>query len=245
MQIKTENIDRYCEEITIFNEILSLDNKSIVELGCGKADLTRNIATNGVGREITAFEIDEIQHTENLKIADLANVTFKPGAAEEIEKEDDSVDVIFMFKSLHHVPINAMDTAFSEMYRILKPNGFIYVSEPIFDGEFNEILRLFHDEEKVRAAAFEAEKRAVDSGKFTLEKQVFFNSPMHFDDFSAFEKLILGVTHTDFVLSDELYNEVKTKFERHLGSDSDKGAEDDKGTDFHMPIRVDLLRAVK
>lgn len=236
MILVKESIERFCEEPEVFNELLSLDNKHIIELGCGKADLTRNIATSGEGRRVTAFEIDEIQHSENLKVTDLHNVTFKHGAAESIAEGDDSADVAFMFKSLHHVPIDAMPLAFSEIHRVLNNKGMLYISEPIFAGEFNEILRLFHDEQAVRTAAFNAEKEAVASGKFKLLEQVFFNAPMHFEDFAAFEKLILGVTHTDFVLSDELFEEVKTKFEQHLGDD---------GAHFKMPIRVDLLQVVK
>lgn len=233
MILAKDNIDRFCEEPEIFNELLSLDNKHIIELGCGTAVLTRNIATNGTGRRVTAFEIDEIQHNENIKTTDLSNVTFKHGAAESIAEDDNSVDIAFMFKSLHHVPINAMGTAFSEIHRVLNSDGLLYVSEPIFAGDFNEILRLFHDEEAVRIAAFNAEKEAITSGKYNLVEQVFFNAPMHFEDFTAFEKLILGVTHTDFVLSPEVFNEVKNKFEQHQGDD---------GAHFQMPIRVDLLQ---
>lgn len=236
MIIAKENINRSCEEPEIFNALLSLDHKHIVEIGCGKADLTRIIATNGVGRRLTAFEIDEIQHAENLTITDLPNVVFKHGAAEAIEEADNSSDVVFMFKSLHHVPVDAMDKAFSEIHRILTSNGFLYISEPVFAGEFNEILRLFHDEKMVRTAAFNAEKEAVAAGKFKLVEQVFFNAPMHFENFAAFEKLILGVTHTDFVLSPETFDEVKAKFESHAGAD---------GVHFIMPVRVDLLQVVK
>ena len=236
MIIAKESIERSCEEPQIFNELLSLDNKHIIELGCGKADITRNIATNGIGRRVTAYETDETQHAENLKVADLPNVTFQYGAAEAIAQEDNSADIVFMFKSLHHVPIESMGAAFSEIHRVLNTNGLLYISEPIFAGEFNDILRLFHNEETVRTAAFNAEKEAVASGKFKLVKQVFFNAPMHFEDFTAFEKLILGVTHTDFVLSPEVFDEVKKKFEGHLSAD---------GVHFKMPIRVDLLQVVK
>ncbi|MDH5257757.1 MAG: class I SAM-dependent methyltransferase [Gammaproteobacteria bacterium] len=236
MFITKDNIDTYCKEPEIFNDLLDLDNKHILELGCGKADLTRNIASTGINRKVTAFEIDEIQHDENIKITDLPNVAFKHGAAEKIAEEDNNADVVFMFKSLHHVPIDQMPVAFSEIHRVLNENGFLYVSEPIFAGEFNEILRLFHNEEAVRNAAFQAEKEAVASGKFKLIKQVFFNSPMHFEDFAAFEELILGVTHTDFVLSPETFKEVKTKFEQHNGAD---------GAHFNMPIRVDLFQVTK
>ena len=67
MRIKIENIERSCEEPEIFNEVLSLDNKHIVELGCGRADLTRAIATNGTDRKVTAYEIDAIQYGKNLE----------------------------------------------------------------------------------------------------------------------------------------------------------------------------------
>lgn len=231
-----DNIDRYCEEPEIINQLLSLDNKHILELGCGKADLTRHIACSGTDRRVTAFEIDEIQHAENLKVTDLPGVTFKHGAAEEIAEENDSADIAFMFKSLHHVPATSMAAAFSELHRVLKANGLLYISEPIFAGDFNEILRLFHDEEAVRIAAFNAEKAAISSGNFKLKEQVFFNAPMHFDDFEAFEKQVLGVTHTNFVISQDVLDEVKNRFEYHLGTD---------GVHFDIPIRVDLLQTLK
>ncbi len=236
MLIAKDTIDRTCEEPEIINELLSLDNKHILELGCGKAELTRYIASNGYGRRTTAYEIDPIQHAENIKITDLPNVTFKHGAAESIAEADNSADVIFMFKSLHHVPVESMATAFSEIQRVLDKDGYLYISEPIFAGEFNEILRLFHDESAVRAAAFRAEKQAIEGNRFKLVEQVFFNSPMHFDYFAAFENRILGATHTDFVLSSETFTEVKRQFESHIGAD---------GAHFKMPIRVDLLQVVK
>jgi len=236
MKISEENITRDCEEPEIYNELLRLDNKHILELGCGRAELTRDIASSGAGRRLTAYEIDEIQHKKNLEITDLPNVNFKHGAAEAIGEDDGSVDIAFMFKSLHHVPIDSMSSAFNEIHRVLTGEGLFYISEPIFAGEFNEILRLFHDEQAVRAAAFDAEKSAITSGQFKLIKQVFFNASMQFDDFAAFEKLVLGVTHTEFNLTDELFEEVKQKFMPHLGPE---------GALFKMPIRVDLLEAVK
>jgi 2-methylisocitrate lyase-like PEP mutase family enzyme len=66
-----------------------------------------------------------------------------------------------MFKSLHHVPVPLMDQALAEIRRVLKPGGLAYISEPVFAGEFNEVLRLFHDESIVRREAFSAIERAV------------------------------------------------------------------------------------
>ncbi|EAU53933.1 class I SAM-dependent methyltransferase [Mariprofundus ferrooxydans] len=233
MKLSDPSITRTSPEREIYNELLQLDGKSILELGCGKAEITRAIATEGNDRQIIALEVDEIQHRNHLAIDDLPNVEFIMAGAEEIPCADNSIDVVFMFKSLHHVPLELMDRALLEIRRVLKPGGYAYISEPVYAGDFNDLLKMFHDEEQVRLAAFEAIKRAVDSEVMSLEQQCFFNSPMHFSDFADFEKKVLKVTHTDHRLSDELHAQVKQRFALHMG---------ENGADFQMPIRIDLLR---
>jgi ubiquinone/menaquinone biosynthesis C-methylase UbiE len=233
MKIAVEQIEVNCPEAEIYDRLLALDGKHILELGCGSAEITRNIASAGAERKITALEVDEIAHGKNLQISDLPNVSFALAGAQDIPLEDAAVDVVFMFKSLHHVPLDLMAPAMREIRRVLKPGGLAYISEPVFAGAFNEILRLFHDESKVREAAFNTVKRAVDEGLFNLVEETFFNSPMKFESFADFENRILKVTHTHHKLSDEVYDLVKQRFEKHLGDD---------GAHFQMPIRVDLLQ---
>ena len=168
MKIAEAGIETTCVEAEIYERLLTLDDKHILELGCGSAQITRNIATTGSGRKITALEVDEIAHNNNLQITDLPNVRFELSGAQQIPLDDESVDVAFMFKSLHHVPLDLMQPSMHEIKRVLKPGGHVYISEPIFDGDFNEVLRLFHDEQKVREAAFGTVKNAVDEGLFEL-----------------------------------------------------------------------------
>lgn len=233
MKISVENIKINCPEMEIYNRLLVLDNKHILELGCGSAAITRNIATSGTGRKITALEVDKAAHSKNIQIEDLPNVSFQLSGAQSIPLADESVDVVFMFKSLHHVPLELMDDAMHEIYRVLKPSGFAYISEPIFAGNFNEVLRLFHDEQIVREAAFSAVKRAVDSTLFNSVEQTFFNSPMMFKDFTEFETNVINVTHSEHKLDDTLLAKVKHQFEKYI---------DENGANFKMPIRVDLLQ---
>lgn len=233
MKISAEKIEETCFESEVYHRLLSLDHKHILELGCGSAAITRDIAISGPGRRITALEVDEIAHEINTQITDLPNVSFGLAGAQDIPLEDESVDVVFMFKSLHHVPLDLMDQSMGEIHRVLKPGGLVYISEPVFAGAFNEILRLFHDEQKVREAAFNTVKKAVDDGLFNLVEETFFNSPMKFDSFADFESRILNVTHTDHVLDEKMYTLVKQRFEQHLSGD---------GAHFLMPIRVDLLQ---
>ncbi|HDH08194.1 MAG TPA: SAM-dependent methyltransferase, partial [Gammaproteobacteria bacterium] len=58
MKIAAEQIDINCPESEIYNRMLSLDGKQILELGCGKAEITRDIATSGTDRKITSLEVD-------------------------------------------------------------------------------------------------------------------------------------------------------------------------------------------
>ncbi|GMR15033.1 MAG: class I SAM-dependent methyltransferase [Gammaproteobacteria bacterium] len=233
MKIAADQIDISCPESEIYNRLLSLDGKHILELGCGNAEITRDIATSGADRKITALEVDEIAHGKNLQITDLPNVAFALSGAQQIPLQDESVDVVLMFKSLHHVPVDLMETSMHEIRRVLKPGGLAYISEPIFSGDFNEILRLFHDEEKVREAAFNAVKKAVDDGLFDLVEETFFNAPTEFENFTEFENNVINVTHSNHELDEKLYTQVKQRFEQLVGSD---------GAHLSIPIRVDLLQ---
>lgn len=230
MRIADPETDRVANESELLAELLPLANAAVLELGCGKAEKTRIVAQHAAS--VLALEVDAIQLAKNRAIADLPNVRFEHGGAELIPAADASFDIVLMFKSLHHVPVALMDDAFSEIHRVLRPSGIAYISEPVYAGDFNEILRLFHDEKAVREAAFAAERRTVASGRFALRAQRFFLQPMHFADFSQFAEQVIGVTHTEHRLSTELYEQVRARFNRYLSAD---------GAYFHMPLRVDLL----
>jgi hypothetical protein len=103
----------------------------------------------------------------------------------------------------------------------------------VYAGDFNEVLRLFHDEKVMREAAFAAMQRAVESGLLQLVGQHFFNTRNHFDSFDEFENRIIKVTHTQHSLSPDLLAAVREKFMRSMTPN---------GADFLTPIRVDLLR---
>lgn len=233
MKFIQKNIEYTCQEDEIYESKLSLDNKHILELGCGKAYLTRKIATAGSGRTMVAMEVDKIQHEKNLQIDDLPNVTFKLAGGESIPEGNETADVVLMFKSLHHVPLESMDDTLKEIHRVLKLGGLAYISEPVFDGDFNEVIRLFHDEEIVRNAAFDALKKSVDNGLFELQEEIFFNAPRHYKNFEDFENRLIKVTHSDHQLSAELLKKVRAQFSKHLT---------DKGADFLTPGRVDILK---
>jgi ubiquinone/menaquinone biosynthesis C-methylase UbiE len=221
------------QELDIIRRLLPLEGARVLELGCGKAEMTRVIAENFPVTEIIATEVDEIQHAKNLAIRDLPQVHFRLGGAQAIDEPDNGFDIVLMLKSLHHVPVDSMDQALAEIRRVLKPEGLAYISEPVFAGDFNEILRLFNDEEAVRRAAFEAVKRAVKSGLLELCEELFFQVPATYPDFETFEDRVIRVSHTRHDLDEAQYLEVRKRFMASMT---------EQGVSFLKPMRVDLLR---
>lgn len=233
MKITDPSQSRTLNEVKLMLEMLPFDGATVLELGCGKAEKTRALAETGRPREIIALEVDLIQHARNLQLTDLPQVSFRQGGAEAIPLPDCSVDIVLMFKSLHHVPVACMDAAMAEIARVLKPEGIAWISEPVYAGELNEVFKLFHDEKVVREAAFEALKRAVETGLLVSQAQHFFNTRSYFENFDQFDKRMIQVTHTDHQLDPALYRQVRDKFNTYLTPE---------GATFQNPQRVDVLR---
>jgi len=214
--------------------LLPLEQARVLELGCGRAEFTRALAARFPASRITAMEVDAIQHAKNLAAERPGNVAFAAGGADAIPLPAASVDVVLMLKSLHHVPVERMDTALAEIARVLAPGGFAYFSEPIYAGEFNAIMSLFHDERAVREAAFAALVRAVATGRFELVAERFWQARRRFAGFAEFDERMIGATHTTHRLSRATHAAVRERFLRHLAPD---------GTaTFDQPMRVDVLR---
>ena len=229
----SRNIERVIDEQEVVGELVELDHKRILDLGCGRAQHTRAVAAGGPGREVVALEVDEVQHRRNLALDDLPNVRFGLGGAEQIPAGDSAFDVVFLFKSLHHVPVASMDKALDEIARVLRPGGVAYVSEPLYRDGYNEVVRIFHDEREVRLCASDAIDRALGRGVLELVTQAFFRAPVRFADFAEFERLVIGATHSAHVLTPEQRARTRAAFARHMGPE---------GAEFAQSIRVDLLR---
>lgn len=220
-------------EIEVLGEMLPLDGARVLELGCGTAAMTRLIAGRHRVAEIVATEVDAAQHAKNLAGEPVPGVSFVAGGAERIPAPDAAFDVVLMFKSLHHVPRGSLDAALGEIARVLRPGGLAWLSEPIYAGPYNDVMKLFHDEREVRELAFAAILRAIRAGLLEPVRQIFFRAPVRFADFAEFDRRMLQATHTEHRLDDALRARVRAAFEAHLGPD---------GAEFAQPMRVDLLR---
>lgn len=232
MQLLQENITQTLDEHYLL-ETFNLDNKTILELGCGNATMTKKLATTGFNRKIIAAEIDEIQHQKNLEL-DVENIEFIYCGAQEIPLEDNSIDFICMFKSFHHIPKELMFQSLKEIKRVLKPNALAYISEPLFQGNQNKLISLFHDEKIVREDAFEAIKLFVDNEEMKLFRELFFQTPIDYANFEEFKLKQMNLTYNETIEDTSLYVNVQKAY--------DSFAQEDGKTSFMKPFRVDILQ---
>ncbi|MES9941828.1 MAG: class I SAM-dependent methyltransferase [Candidatus Thiodiazotropha sp. 6PLUC2] len=219
-------------ELDIMEQLLPFDNMRGLELGCGAAWLTRELAQRHPDCTFIATEVDAIQHQKNLA-SPISNLQFRLEGAQSISEMDESIDAVWMLKSLHHVPQPMMAQAMDEIARVLKPGGYAYFSEPVYSGDFNALMSLVHDEKIVREEAFSAICSLADRPEMALEQQVFLNVPGCYKSWEVFESRFLKVTHTKLEINEVQYERIKQGFLRQMGED---------GAHFLKPHRIDLVR---
>lgn len=221
------------DETRLLAELVPLAGARVVDLGCGAAEFSRRLLERGLVASVDALEVDRVQHARNLAAPAVPGLAFGEGGADDIPFAEGTFDLALMLKSLHHVPPARLDRALDEVARVLRPGGWLYASEPVFAGDFNEIMRIFHDEQAARAAAVDAIARAIARGRFEGRAQVHFVAPIAFRDFADFEARMMGVTHSALDRTDATVRRVRERFDRHVGP---------AGARFDRPMRVDLLR---
>lgn len=221
------------DELALLRSLVDLpQHPRVIELGCGGAHLSRKLLQACPACTVTGLEVDERQHAKNL-LKPQERLTFVQAGAQAIPFGESTFDLALMLKSLHHVPLDLLDQALAEVHRVLRPQGLLYVSEPVFAGALNEVMRLFHDEEVVRAAALRALRAAVASGAWEQVAELHFETPVHYRDFAEFEQRMISVTFVEHRLDAATLGAVRERFEPHMTAD---------GAHFVRPMRVNLLR---
>jgi ubiquinone/menaquinone biosynthesis C-methylase UbiE len=190
--------------------LVALEGKTFIDIGCGPGAVSREMVA--AGATITGVEPDPIQAEKNRKAAPVAGLTFIESGAEKLPFESRSLDGVFFFRSLHHVPIELMDAALAEAARVVKPSGFLYVAEPGVDGSNFAVIKPFHDETHVRAEAQAALKR---NGARLFGKVALCEYTQHprFKNFQALVDRFASQTFNDIDLDKVDTQEVRALFE--------------------------------
>ncbi len=143
-----------CTDLEAIDQFLNVGGQFLVDAGCGNMHLSHALAARGA--RVLAIDPDPVQAQKNNRAKPIANVEFAKTGADQIPVESHTVDGVIFPYSLHHIPAHLYSAVFQEMHRILKPDGFVFAMEPVAEGDLNEVMRLFHDEQAVRQSAQDA-----------------------------------------------------------------------------------------
>lgn len=100
----------------------------VADIGCGTGYLTKVLAEKA--KEVVAVDASgEMLHVaqREMEKADLANIRFLSGEAEELPLGDEDFDLVFANMLLHH--LGDPGEALREFYRILKPGGQVILTD--------------------------------------------------------------------------------------------------------------------
>ncbi len=221
------------DELDLIGQWLPLDGLRIIELGCGAARLARSLVRRHAGSRVSALEVDARQHAKNLADPQ-PGLHFVAGGAQSLPFAAGEFDLALMLKSLHHVPLPLLDQALDEVARVLRPGGHLYVSEPVYAGALNGLMRGFNDEGEVRAAAQAALDRALVRGGWRQLAERCFDMPVRFTGFAEFEQRMMRPTFADHGINDEILARVAQAYAPHAAADG--------SAMFTRPLHARLLQ---
>ena len=216
----------------LIEELLDLEHSDIVDVGCGDGWLTRFLA--GHGGHVTGIEVSPRQLVNARSIKQVADEQYMQGIAEELPIRSRSTDIVIFYNSLHHVDADGLPKAFREASRVLRHGGVLYVSEPMAEGAYFDLMKPAHDETLARRQAQEALRHAPEFG-LLVEKQLSHIDSVKFRDFRAFHDRITSINPHTRARFDDQEEDMRANFER-------LGVQVDDGWVFQQPMRVAVLR---
>lgn len=208
---------------------------SVIEWGCGSASMLREMLELSLARSALGLEADEGQHARNLSRS-MPGLKFGLASATSVPSSNDQFDLALMRSNLQRVPLHGMGRALDEMARVLKPGGWLYVSEPLGEGKLRQILNLLRDEAMALMAAQLSLDEAIEryDSPWHLLKTEQFDMPLRFENWDDFAQQMV-----DPLLADGMVDGAKLQAASLAYA---KTAEASGKAVFTQPMQVRLLQ---
>lgn len=167
----------------LINYFKDIETHHILDVGTGKGSFVRVLQKIFPGVKITGIDPDPDSLADARK--NYPEVTFREMKAENLQFDDNTFDVASISMALHHLP--KIKKGLKEIKRVVKPNGFIIISETIsnqlnpaqevhkmyhhFRSRIDRILGKFHRKTFTKDAILQMLKRAELSVQFYFEQR--------------------------------------------------------------------------
>ena len=203
-----------------------------IDVGCGEGALVRALAK--AGAHVVGIEPGPEMLARARAAPAVADERYEAASAEALPLADGAADLVVFSNSLHHVPVELQPRALAEAARVLKPGGTLFVSEPIADGPFYAVTRLFNDETDVRAKAQEALRNLDRRGLERIEAYTYYQ-PITSPDFESFKNRSIAIEPARAAKFAAREAEIRTTFDRMGKVVAD-------GIEFNVPTSVAVFR---
>ena len=206
-----------------------LTSSVVVDIGSGDGSLARSLAE--AGAEVSGF--DPLGPSQAWTDIGTGRYRLVREGAEALPLADASVDLVLFIYSLHHIPPEILPGVLAEARRVLRPDGHLYVAEPLAEGPLQEVSALYHDETMVRQRA--ATILAAEAPPlFQRRSTVFYsNRRVHpnFDEYA--DRMAANMRFNDYTEPQLRAPAVRERFDAIAAQ---------TGGIFDQPVRIDLMQ---
>jgi SAM-dependent methyltransferase len=188
-----------------------LSGKEVLEIGCGKGRITRDLAKHAKRVVATDPDAEALTIARATILADNVEFIQAPNGLPDLSVG--SLDVVIYTLSLHHVPVPEMSSSLNKAARLLNKDGVIVVLEPGDGGSFSMAKEHFGagsgDERLVRNAVIRAMHALNGWG---VEDTIHFCTQFQFDNEDDFLANMLPGYRSQ---PESFVNEVRTYLHLH------------------------------
>lgn len=170
--------DRYIATISAH---CAVEGKDILEIGCGKGRITRDLARHA--KQVVATDPDGAALEVARKSIAAGNVEFIRAPTGVPDLPPQTFDIVIYTLSFHHVPEQDMEASLQGAAGLLRPGGVIVILEPGDTGSFTETKERFGAGSGDETSAKEAAIRAMNSlDGWQVGETVNFRTFFQFED---------------------------------------------------------------
>ena len=121
--------------------VLGVQGKHILDVGCGTGDMLRRFSGERAARLVGLDQSEGMLAKARELSAEEDKIAYLAGSAESLPFDDAEFDIVTSCIAFHHFP--DPDTAVSEMYRVLKPGGRLFVCDLTQQGLLGRAMLLY------------------------------------------------------------------------------------------------------